>query len=760
MDIIQKIRPGYIILVFVLIFFSKELLGPVDGNFIGGIDVVEYFFWNAHFIKEQFLSGNIPLWNPYYYCGHPFLANPQTFIFYPSTFFYIVFSPSWAFNLDTILHVYLAAMGAYYFVFLVTQFRSAGLVAGITYGLSGYFMDNIFAGHLTMVHTAALLPWMFYFIEKSYITKRKLFLAVCGLVFGLQILGGEPQNAYYTALFLSAYFFIRYFSVFRPFRFESVYRFGIYFLLIPIIALGVSAIQILPSVEFMSLSDRAENTFEFATFYSFPPRNLFTFLIPKPDIDSSILNANWEFAGYIGIISIFLAGIGVLFSTLRQYTLSFASMLLIALTIMLGHYTPIYHLYYKWLPLLSTFRIPSRCLIILVFSMAVLCGLGVSHLNESQLTGKKNIVIIVGLTLLFICQLGGCIFFKIPLNSKGPLLSLSMTAVSLGIFTLIKFKKNNRIVAVLIITVLFLDLYMNYSGLIPKINMDQLSKRLQHESIFDQDSGFYRVNLPFGRLRGMKFSYYGVNGYTPIALNDFFDFVHYMATIPKLLNRRHTLNPGLFQRDKVFSSKILGVKYAIAKTKLGYKVLTTSKVMPRATLVREAVVLPQLKEHLEHIKRPDFHPEKIVLIESAPEIHKLTGSKMENKSIKDDYVSITNYQPNRITLKSDSETNTFLVLSELFYPGWHAYVDGVEVKILRADYMLRAIPLQPGMHEIIFVYKPMSFFLGAAISGLTFLIFVSVYLVARRKKCGSLICMQLFLSPKRDYRPNSKNYVF
>lgn len=734
MDTIQKIRPGYIILAFVLIFFGKDLLGPVDGNFIGGIDVAEYFFWHAHFIKNQFLSGNIPLWNPYYYCGHPFLANPQTFIFYPSTFFYVALSPSWAFNLDTILHVYLAVMGTYYFVFIVTQSRSAGLVAGIVYGLSGYFMENIFAGHLTMVHTAALLPWIFYFIEKTYITKRKLYLAVCGLVFGLQILGGEPQNNYYTALFLTAYFFIRYFSVFKPFRFETVYRFGIYFLLIPVIALGFSAIQVLPSVEFMSLSDRAENTFEFATFYSFPPRNLFTFLIPKPNIDPSILNANWEFAGYIGIISIFLAGIGVLFSTRRHYTLSFGSMLLIAITIMLGHYTPIYHLYYEWVPLFSTFRIPSRCLVILVFSMAVLCGLGASHLSESQLTGKKNVAIIIGLTLLFIGQLGGCMYFKIPLNSKGLLLSLSMTAVSLGIFTLIKFKKTNRIVSGLIITVLFFDLYMNYSALIPKLNMDQLTKRLQYESIFEQDPGFYRVNLPFGRLRGMKFIYYGANGYTPIALNDFFDFVHYMAAMPKLVNRRHTLNPGLFSADKVFSSKILGIKYAIAKTDLGYKVFTTSKVMRRAALVREAVVLPQLKEHLEYIKRPDFDPEKIVLIESALENHKLAGSKMENISSKDDYVSITNYQPNRIALKSYSETNTFLILSELFYPGWHAYVDGEEVKILRADYMLRAIPLKPGMHDIIFVYKPMSFSIGAAISGLTLLILGSTYLVSKRRK--------------------------
>jgi uncharacterized membrane protein YfhO len=77
---------------------------------------------------------------------------------------------------------------------------------------------------------------------------------------------------------------------------------------------------------------------------------------------------------------------------------------------------------------------------------------------------------------------------------------------------------------------------------------------------------------------------------------------------------------------------------------------------------------------------------------------------------------ITKYQPNRIELDCASDSNTYLVLSELFYPGWQAYIDGNKAQILRADYLLRAVPLPAGKHNVVFVYRPKSFLIGAAIT--------------------------------------------
>lgn len=715
--IAKAARAANIILAFILIFFGRKLL-PRHGNFIGGIDVGEYFYWHAHFVKEQFLSGSIPLWNPYYYCGHPFVANPQTFVFYPSTLLFLILPLPWAFNIDTIGHIYLAAMGMYFFVSMIASSKSAGITAAVIYSLSGYFMDNIFAGHLTMLHTAALLPWIFYFTERAYKTGRPLLLLVSGLVFGLQILGGEPQNNYYTGMFLTVYFFMRYFHAYRPLGRRNATLFGVFFILIFAVALGISAVQVLPSLEFMSLSDRAKNTYDFATFFSFPPRNFFTFLIPK----APTLNTNWEFSGYLGILSIVLALIGVVFNRERHYTSCFALMLLLAVTIMLGRYTPVYQLYYKWLPGVSTFRIPARCLVIFVFSVAALAGFGAAQLCTVTLTMKKYLIAMAGPTILLGCLIFGAKKFHVPFASREVLLAISLTLGVFVVLTAIRFIKNAHIVAAILITAVFLDLCLTYSEQTPQLNQDCLLQKSMAEFAFERDTGFYRVNLPFDTLRGMKFHYCCINGYTPIVLDHYFHFMHQMANVPEPQQRRHTLDPALFQPNLVFSSKILNVKYALVRTGSQFRLLTAEKVMPRAVLVRKAIVLLRLEEHLRYLKQTDFDPEKQVLLEAVPRSSGPSGPEPNHVSTKADEVTIKNYCPNRIELESVSNSSTYLVLSELFYPGWHAYIDGRKVPILRADFLLRAIPLTAGHHKIIFVYRPATFLAGVAISLFTILL--------------------------------------
>ena len=96
---------GIIITLLTVIFYSKLIFGKL-GHFVHG-DNLRFFYWNAKFIKETFLSGDLPLWNPYYYSGHPFQANPSSFVFYPSTLFYIFLPLAWAFTIDIFLHIFI-----------------------------------------------------------------------------------------------------------------------------------------------------------------------------------------------------------------------------------------------------------------------------------------------------------------------------------------------------------------------------------------------------------------------------------------------------------------------------------------------------------------------------------------------------------------------------------------------------------------------------------------------------------------------------
>jgi len=735
------------LVILIIIFFGKSIFNP-DGSFIGGVDTIGYAYWVFGFTKEMLLSGSLPLWNPYIYCGHPFLANPANGVFFPTTLIYLIVPFTLASNLDTIIQVIITAFGMYFFVKLITQSRYAGLAAAIVFSLSGYYMWRLYMGHIAYLYASALFPWIFYYTEKALISNRVYFLFISGLILGIQILSGAVQLSYYTSLFLTLYFFMRWFSLSKPLHFNRFIRvFGLY-IIIPLVAFGISAIQILPAVEFRSLSPRAMNTYEFATFMSFDPLHFFNYIAPFFALPSIRLTP--EFGCYIGILSIILAGIGGAFSRHRQYTIPIIIMLFVALTFMFGNYTPIYYLYYKFLPLLSSFRIPARCLVIFDFLLAILVGFGLQHLCEFGLKKYQRLFAIAGLLIISVCiavaisayKNFGIILSNVPLSSTSIGYALLFTFLGFVILSTFHFVHNKHIVAALFISILFLDLYLVCSPLIHELKEKDLVKAKSFEHFFKSDNSFFRVNIPgFGPAefnnpiwslpnRSLRFHYYNINGCTPLILKEYFDFIYGMADVPKPEGHRHSFTKELFYPEKVFSSKILGVKYAIAVTPSGGQLLTAKEVQPHVILVRDVMYTSLIEEQLRILKQSNFNPRKIVLLDESDKNYVLSNNVIAGSSDQDKVI-LTNYTPNRLELKSDSPSSTILLLSELYYPGWKAYVDGKDVPILRADYLLRAVKLNPGQHSITIVYRPMSLYIGSIITLFTILFFI--YLFIRRK---------------------------
>jgi uncharacterized membrane protein YfhO len=96
---------------------------------------------------------------------------------------------------------------------------------------------------------------------------------------------------------------------------------------------------------------------------------------------------------------------------------------------------------------------------------------------------------------------------------------------------------------------------------------------------------------------------------------------------------------------------------------------------------------------------------------------------------------VTFYSPNRIVVQANLDAPGLLVLSELWYPGWRAYDNSREVKIHRADYLLRSVYLEEGRHTVEFVYDPLSFKVGRWVSaGAVLGLVVYVVWVIRRQR--------------------------
>jgi uncharacterized membrane protein YfhO len=93
--------------------------------------------------------------------------------------------------------------------------------------------------------------------------------------------------------------------------------------------------------------------------------------------------------------------------------------------------------------------------------------------------------------------------------------------------------------------------------------------------------------------------------------------------------------------------------------------------------------------------------------------------------------------PNRIFVTSDTPSDGWILLSDVWYPGWQAKIDGIPTKILKANYLFQGLPVPAGQHEIVFEYTPISYRIGLGISLLGWVglaVAWSVNLIIRRNR--------------------------
>jgi tetratricopeptide (TPR) repeat protein len=194
----------------------------------------------------------------------------------------------------------------------------------------------------------------------------------------------------------------------------------------------------------------------------------------------------------------------------------------------------------------------------------------------------------------------------------------------------------------------------------------------------------------------------------------------------------HTPAADVFSPDSPFPFKILNVRYGVGRDpETGEECLVErDDYLPRALFVSRWRVLSSEENVLEAMRGADFDPRDEVLFDQNPGVD---FAPSDGKG----QVIVTAYSPTRIVLKADVTSDGFLVLSEMHYPGWRAVVDGREVPVLRADYLLRAVPLRAGRYDRVEVlYEPRSVAVGFVITLLSATALVAAFLVIARRSRG------------------------
>jgi hypothetical protein len=165
----------------------------------------------------------------------------------------------------------------------------------------------------------------------------------------------------------------------------------------------------------------------------------------------------------------------------------------------------------------------------------------------------------------------------------------------------------------------------------------------------------------------------------------------------------------------------------------GRKVLENPDALPRAWIVHSARQTPPGRA-LELISSGKVNPRETALVQGEPPSLKSPKSPGDSSA---DRARVTAYEANRIELSTKTGAKGLLVLSEVYYPGWKAYVDGEEVGIQRADQLLRAVPVPSGKHTVELRYESRSLRIGTAVSLVTALALgVLVVIRLRRGRDG------------------------
>ena len=161
----------------------------------------------------------------------------------------------------------------------------------------------------------------------------------------------------------------------------------------------------------------------------------------------------------------------------------------------------------------------------------------------------------------------------------------------------------------------------------------------------------------------------------------------------------------------------------------GVQILRNRRQLPRAWVVAEAIAVNGEQALRRISDDPDFDPRRAVLLEVNPaELPQLPGGTVSS----DSEVRLMEYQPTQLTIETKAPTNTVLVLSEMFYPGWEATVDGQRVPIMLANYLLRAVAVPGGEHRIQLRYRAPAARNGAIISALTLATLLGLFVHSRR----------------------------
>ena len=726
-----------------LVFFAPVLF--TNSFYLpNGTDFVNFNYPNDLFAARSLQAGDFPLWNPYVAAGQPYAADPNIGFFYP--FRLLLTATHFNYKMMVyllIFHYFLAGIFTYALARELGASRPGSLVAGVGFMFSGFLIGQM--DHINIVMSSIWLPLIFLLFRRAILRGEKKYALLAGLTLSFSILGGHQQFSLFAGYWCGFWLFVH---LIQNRGRGFVRMFGLCGLML-FVALGAAAIQIVPTLEFFTFTQRNTLDIAQASAYSMPPNAWLLLLLPHFfGLTGGQGKLFWntfpnEFYVYGGVIILFGALLGSYTWKSREKPF-LLSMIVLSFLLTAGDVTPVYRLLYYLLPGMKFVRVPGRFVFWVDLSLALVAAFGVDWILYRMAAADKRL----SRDAIFLSALGmvaGIAFWLIyptlrPFPYPNEIMqyrladSLIFAGLFLGLTSLLFLQRirpgHSPWRPIFLIGLVMIDLFVaqwprhfTQRDVLQTFDHPQIIQYLKNSSELPRMSftnGAYGTEK-WAPLTGLIFGFYQYRGlpWNPFNLQNFDNYSEIAS------------GGGPFYN-------FLGIKYLVADqdetlpepwqeqfTSDHLTIYENSQAAPRAFMVYQSLIEPDPQKTLALMEENKYDPLTAVLLTSGESFSGPAGTSE---------ISITNLTNNTMTVDVESNQPGYLVVSDIFYPGWRVTVNGARQEIQQANYAFRAVFVPNGRSTVRFEFIPSSIIGGAVITLLTwsFILFVSILYLKKR----------------------------
>ena len=671
-------------------------------------------------------DGRFPLWDPYLWAGQPLLGQAITGAAYPLNWllFHLPLQDGsismaalqWYF---VFVH-FMAAAFCYLLCRDLGRSRVASLAGGLVFALGG-FMGN--TGWPVMLNGAVWIPLVFLFQLRA-MRAQNIYgnAALSGLFLGLAWLSGHHQIPMYTAVAAGG---IWLYFVFRKHRFD--WRIATAAATAMLFTGLTGALQVLPTYEYGHLAKRWVGTpeplawnqpvpYSIHETYDLKPGNLLGVVFP---------NMHAQFDPFIGVVALILALIGIVCCWRDGRVRLMAAVGIGGMLYALGQHSVFQGFLYAVIPTFDKARTPSVAVLIFEFGAAVLAAFGLDRLRDPEGTARPRWAAWAALGFgAFVVALYEALTFanKMQFPSEDGMLVTGFLSLLLAglLFAWMGGRLTRKQGCTLLLLLLLMELGNDYENAFAdrtgKGRGSWLAQMRANQDVawfLKQQPGFQRANIAGGAFVANWGAWHGVEMWGG-----------YLASV--------TSNLLSFEFHKPEARLLYGVAYTIAGESTpdageqvfagqsGLKVYRNAAAFPRAWAVHKLVQADDagaanlvMMEHLAEMRN------QAVMLGTPPALDSCPAS---------DSVELVQHSGGWASIRANMSCGGMVVLSDTYFPGWHALVDGRPAEIYEVNAAMRGVLVPAGQHTLTMRYRPSSVIWGAILTVIGILAALAVWL--------------------------------